>query len=96
MGFVQYPPISQGGGGGALTSTAPITGNPPNLDTLGEMALAINSANSNIGALSTQVGSLATAVSTLPPSADIMLRSEYDTDANNIVDTADTVNGGFI
>lgn len=96
MGFSQYPPPVTSGSVGAVTSTTPISGNPPNLDTLGEMALAISSNSANIGALATQVGNLGTQFATLPPASDIMLRSEYDVDNNTIVDVVDVVNGGVI
>lgn len=96
MGFTQYPPPNVGGTVGAVTSATPITGNPSNLDTLGEMALGIQSNASAIGGLSTQVSALSLVVSTFPPVGDLMLKVDYDTDANLIVDTADVINGGAI
>ena len=96
MGFTQYPPPITSGTVGAVTSTTPITGNPPNLDTLGEMALGIQSNAASISGLSTQVSALSTVVSTFPPVGDLMLKVDYDTDANLIADTADIVNGGTI
>jgi hypothetical protein len=95
MAFTQYPPVNTGTVG-AVTSTTPITGNPASLDTLGKMALAIQTNASGISVLSSQVATLSTIVSTFPPVNELMLKTEYDTDANLIVDTADVINGGFI
>lgn len=102
MGFQQYPPPPSQSAG-AITSATPITGNPPDLDTAGEMALAIqtntglvNGLSTQVSGLTSQVASLALTVSTLPPVNDIMLKTEYDIDGNIVADVVDLADGGVI